>query len=70
MLNGCLLVISQGAVSAQWSLRQASEAITQFYAAHGYTNVKVDVSTAAFNGAMPEIRIVEDALETSRLSLP
>ncbi len=56
--------------STQWELRQASEAITQFYAAQGYTKVKVDVSTAAFNGAMPEIRIVEDTLETSRLSLP
>ncbi|XHX77662.1 MAG: hypothetical protein RBJ76_25045 [Stenomitos frigidus ULC029] len=56
--------------STQWELRQASEAITQFYAAQGYTNVQVDVSTAAFNGAMPAIRIVEDTLETSRLSLP
>lgn len=56
--------------SAQWSLRQASEAITQFYAAHGYTNVKVDISTAAFNGATPEIRIVEDTPQTNRLSPP
>ncbi|MBD2072885.1 hypothetical protein H6F86_03080 [Phormidium sp. FACHB-592] len=56
--------------SAQWELRQTSEAITQFYAAHGYTNMKVDISTAAFNGAIPEIRIVEDIPQTSRLSPP